>query len=238
MDAKTKAISSSLSALTREYETIANNLANVNTVGFKRRCNSFSKQLSALQGNGNDAGKVDTAFDFSQGSLTYTGSQLDLGLSGKGFFVVETPEGPLYTRNGKFQTNNKGYLVDMDGRTIVGKDGPLIFPQDMSVADAHVSEDGIIQVKNNTVGQLKLVDFGVDEASLTPVGKNCFVAPADVSPQAAKASVKQGYEEVSNVAAVEELVDLITVTRMYQANMKLLTNDSDNTRNLLSVAMG
>jgi flagellar basal-body rod protein FlgF len=238
MDARTNAIGASLNALTREYETIANNLANVNTVGFKRRCNSFSKSLDALQRNGADAGKVDTTFDFSQGGLTYIGSQFDLGMSGKGFFVVETPEGPLYTRNGIFGVNDKGYLVDMEGRTIAGKDGPLIFPQDMSTGDVHFSEDGLVRVKNNTVGQLKLVDFGADETALTPVGRNCFAAPQSITPEVAKATVKQGYQEKSNVAIVEEMVDLVTVTRLYQSNMKLLANDSDNAKALLGVAMG
>jgi flagellar basal-body rod protein FlgF len=239
MDAKTIAISSSLNALTKEYETIANNLANSNTVGFKRQCNSFTKSLNALQSDGSGVGKVDTAIDFSQGSLTYTGSRFDMSLSGKGFFVVETPEGPLYTRNGLFQLNGQGHLVDMEGRTIAGKDGPLIFPKDMSAADMHVSEDGVIRVKDNTIGQLKVADFGADEAKLAPVGKNCFAAPASLKPETAKAAtVKQGYQESSNVAAVEEMVDLITVTRLYQTNMKLLTNNSDNSKSLLGVAMG
>lgn len=238
MDAKTSAISSSLNALTKEYETITNNLANSNTVGFKRQCNSFTKSLNALQGNGTDGGTVDTAFDFSQGSLMYTGSRFDMSLSGKGFFAVETPEGPLYTRNGLFQLNSQGHLVDMEGRTIAGKDGPLIFPQDMSSADMHVSEDGVIRVKDNTVGQLKLTDFGADEAKLVPVGKNCFAAPQSLTGETAKATVKQGYQESSNVAAVEEMVDLITITRLYQTNMKLLSNNSDNSKSLLGVAMG
>jgi flagellar basal-body rod protein FlgF len=238
MDAKTSAISSSLNALTKEYETIANNLANSNTVGFKRQCNSFTKSLNALQGNGPDEGTVDTAFDFSQGSLMFTGSRFDMSLSGKGFFVVETPEGPLYTRNGLFQLNNQGHLVDMEGRTIAGKDGPLIFPKDMSAADMHVSEDGVMRVKDNTIGQLKLVDFGADEAKLAPVGKNCFASPPSITGETAKATVKQGYQEASNVAAVEEMVDLITITRLYQTNMKLLSNNSDNSKSLLSVAMG
>lgn len=238
MDAKTSAISSSLNALTKEYEVITNNLANSNTVGFKRQCNSFTKSLNALQGSGTDTGTVATATDFSQGSLTFTGSRFDMSLSGKGFFVVETPEGPLYTRNGLFQLNNQGHLVDMEGRTIAGKDGPLIFPQDMSADDMHVSEDGVMRVKDNTIGQLKLVDFGADEAKLAPVGKNCFAAPPSLTGETAKATVKQGYQESSNVAAVEEMVDLITVTRLYQTNLKLLSNNSDNSKSLLSVALG
>ena len=150
------------------------------------------KSLNALQGNGPDAGKVDTAIDFSQGSLTYTGSRFDMSLSGKGFFVVETPEGPLYTRNGLFQLNSQGHLVDMEGRTIAGKDGPLIFPQDMSAADMHVSEDGVIRVKDNTIGQLKLADFGADEAKLVPVGKNCFAAPPSLTGETAKGDREAG----------------------------------------------
>jgi flagellar basal-body rod protein FlgF len=238
MDVKTSAIASSLSALTREYEIVANNLANANTIGFKRQCNSFTKSLNSLQGDNPDSGQVDSKTDFSQGSLTYTGSRFDMSLSGKGFFVVETPEGPLYTRNGLFQLNNKGQLVDMDGRTIGGKDGALIFPQDMSASDMHVSEDGVIRVKDNTIGQLKLADFGADETKLVPVGKNCFAAPANIKAGASNASVKQGYQEASNVATVEEMVDLITISRLYQTNMKLLTSNSDNSKSLLSVAMG
>lgn len=238
MDAKTTAISSSLAALTNEYETITNNLANANTIGFKRHRNSFTKSLDAPQGNNLDAGKLDSAIDFSQGSLTYTGSRFDMSLSGKGFFVIETPEGPLYTRNGLFQLNSQGHLVDMEGRTVAGKDGPLIFPRDMSAADMHVSEDGVIKVKDNTIGQLKLADFGANEPKLVPVGKNCFAAPKNINSEIAKTAVKQGYQEASNVAAVEEMVDLISITRLYQANMKLLTNNSDNSKSLLGVAMG
>jgi flagellar basal-body rod protein FlgF len=238
MDAKTNAISSSLAALTKEYEIVANNLANASTVGFKRQCNSFSKSLNSLQGNIPDTGQPDCKTDFSQGSLTYTGSRFDMSLSGKGFFVVETPEGPLYTRNGLFQLNSQGQLVDMDERLIAGKDGPLIFPHDMSAADMHVSEDGVIRVKDNTIGQLKLADFGADETKLVPVGKNCFAAPANLTAGTSKASVKQGYQETSNVSTVEEMVDLITITRLYQTNMKLLTSSNDNAKSLLGVAMG
>jgi flagellar basal-body rod protein FlgF len=100
-------ITSSVDALTQELEIITHNLANVSTVGFKRRCNAFSKVLDAQQGDAEtySPGIIDlnSAFDFSQGNLIQTGRTLDLSIMGKGFFIVETPEGPLYTRNGAFQ---------------------------------------------------------------------------------------------------------------------------------------
>ena len=100
-------ISSTIDGLTQEFNIIAHNLANVSTAGFKRKCSTFSKSLidqgaGAIEETG---GEIDlyTTFDFSQGTFVRTGRSLDFALHGKGFFVIETPDGPLYTRNGNFQ---------------------------------------------------------------------------------------------------------------------------------------
>ena len=237
MPVATSAISSSLAALTREYETITSNLANVNTTGFKRRCNSFTKSLADKMGNGNIDAKTD--FDFSQGHLIRTGNQLDWALSSKGFFTIETPEGPLYSRNGVFRVNNKGQVVDLDGRLLAGKDGPLVLPDNLSITDISVAEDGFVKAGQNTMGQLKIADFGKDEAKLSPVGKNCWAAPKGIKPkEPLEIAVKQGYQESSNVEIVDEMVNLVSVSRMYQSNMKLISADTDNTKSLMGVAMG
>ncbi|OHB56507.1 MAG: hypothetical protein A2Y07_09300 [Planctomycetes bacterium GWF2_50_10] len=237
MPISSQQLSSSLSALTKEYETITSNLANINTAGFKRRCNSFTKSLAEKMGNSAIDSK--TQFDFSQGHLVHTGNHLDWAMSGKGFFTIETPDGPLYSRNGIFKVNNKGQIVDLEGRLLAGKDGALVLPESLSVTDITVSEDGFVKAGENTMGQLKIADFGKDEAKLVPVGKNCWAPPSFIKPkEVAEISIKQGYQESSNVEMVDEMVDLITVSRMYQSNMKMMTADTDNTKSILGVAMG
>src|SRR5512138_2875665 len=115
-------LSSNIQALTREYEAVAQNLANMSTAGYKRTLNSFSRELLTKLSESPDTLPEDGTIqaisgrDFSQGSLVRTSRSLDLAIQGKGFFVVETPEGPLYTRNGAFQIQQDGRMVDLNGR--------------------------------------------------------------------------------------------------------------------------
>jgi flagellar basal body rod protein FlgG len=228
-------ITSSLNSLTREFETITNNLANASTVGYKRKCNSFTKSLNDKLGTIDIKGGT----DYTQGSLVETGNKLDLALGGNGFFEISTPDGPLYTRNGNFHLNPKGQIVDLEGRLVAGKDGPLVVPAEVSTSEVKVSEDGQVTAGINTVGKLKIMDFGADEAQLSSIGKNCWAAPKSVKPkEAANVTVRQGYQEASNVVVVDELVDLITVNRLYQSNMKMINSESDNNKAILGVAMG
>jgi len=234
-------VSASVDALERQFDIIAHNMANVSTVGFKRRCNSFTQALAA-QGNG-AASPADTeqqgAFDFSQGTLVQTDRTLDVALYGKGFFVIESPEGPLYTRHGVFQTNQNGQIVDTAGRLVAGAAGPLLVPPNVDVSEIHVDNGGRVTAGKAALGQLQIVEFGDKESQLLPAGLNCFRAPKDVPPKdAASVTVRQGYEESSNVKLVEELVNMIMVSRLYEANMKLLTVNRDASSSAIGVAMG
>ena len=102
-----------------------------------------------------------------------------------------------------------------------------------------IGEDGNISVAGGSLGKLKVVDFKEDEGNLFAVGKNCFGAPKDVQPVAAeKASIRQGYQENSNVNRMEELVDLITVSRLYETNMRLMVRRRENAKAILGVANG
>ena len=127
-------ISSSIESLTQEFEIISHNLANVSTAGYKRRSNAFSQVLEAQNPTGQDSSTDTTQtteiFDFSQGNIVETSRRLDFALSGQGFFVIETPEGPLYTRNGVFSTDNNGQIVDLLGRTVAGENGPIVLLSD------------------------------------------------------------------------------------------------------------
>lgn len=232
----TAQISASLNALTKEFDAIAHNLANVSTAGYKRQCNSFTKTLAAQTGG--EAASNGT-IDFSQGHLIETRRTLDIALYGKGFFVVETPNGPLYTRHGVFRENQNGQLVDSAGRVVAGSNGPLAIPNATDVSQITVSQDGRISAGGAVVGQFRVVEFGDDEGRLTPAGLCCFQAPEDAEPRDAESVVvRQGCREASNVKMAEELVSMILVSRMYEASMKLVNVKKDTTSSVISVAMG
>ncbi len=236
-------ISSAINGLTREFDIIAHNLANVGTVGYKRRCNAFSELLMA-KGGGTKAVSSDKAdlystIDFTQGSLIETGRKLDFALCGKGFFVIETPKGPLYTRNGMFRLNKNGQIVDAIGRTVAGQSGPISIPAEAGLSQISVGQDGSITVAGVSAGKFKLVDFKENESELVAAGLSCLQAPEGMEPEPPEnLTVKQGAQEGSNVQLVEELVDMIMVNRLYAANMKFMSVGRDTSKSLMSVAMG
>jgi len=240
----TTQLSSNVDMLMREFYIITNNLANVSTVGFKRRCNAFSKVLDNQEtGTGEySPGGVDlkSLLDFSQGSVVETGRPLDFALYGKGFFEIETTEGPLYTRNGMFRTNQNGQIVDPQGRIVAGDAGPITIPAAVGLSELNVSSDGTVSAGAITIGKFKLVDFGENENKLVSVGESCFLMPDEnIKPVSTEnIVVKQGYQEASNVKMVDELVDMIMVTRIYEATMKFVTAQKDTSSSILGVAMG
>jgi len=236
-------VSSTLSGLKQEFNTIAHNLANAETVGYKRRCNTFSRILAA-QGTGSEADvgdgvDLDSVLDFTQGNIIGTDRPLDFALVGKGFFVVETPEGPLYTRNGMFRLDSNGQMVDTAWRIVGGESGPITIPPNVGLSQISVGSDGSIDAEGGVaIGKFKLVDFGENEKELQQAGINCFQAPADATPNAAtNLIVKQGFEEGSNVQMVEELVDMIMVSKLYEANMQFVSVRRDASKSIIDVAM-
>lgn len=237
-------LGSSVSALVNEYHTISHNMANINTVGYKRNVNAFSRELMELTGNGGDdslpVGELNAKgfLDFSQGSLLATGRTLDVAIKGKGFFVIETPDGPLYSRNGVLQVNTQGQLADIEGRLIAGEGGPIVLPPNTSSEQLAISEDGRVKAGEAVLGKLRVVEFGEDEGQLLSVGNNCYAAPEDLRPAASEATVQQGYRENSNVKLVEELINLMTVSRLYETNMNLLRKRQENSKVMIGVANG
>ena len=159
----TEQVSSTIDALTQEFNIITHNLANVSTVGYKRICNAFAKALEAQQAGEEiySPGEIDldSAIDFSQGGVVETGRPLDFALYGKGFFVIETPEGPFYTRNGAFRTSQTGQIVDSGGRLVAGEAGPITIPAGVGLSQLNVSSDGTISAGGAIIGKFRLVDF-------------------------------------------------------------------------------
>jgi flagellar basal body rod protein FlgG len=240
----TTQVAPTIEALTQEFNIITHNLANVSTVGYKRRSNAFSQYLKTRQG-GEDTyspGTIDlnSSFDFSQGSVVETGRPLDFALFGKGFFVIETPEGPLYTRNGVFLTNQNGQISDVQGRIVAGEGGPITIPLGAGLSQINVSDNGAISAAGTTIGKFRLVDFGENESTLVPTGANCFIMPDEsiIPDTAENIVVKQGYQESSNVKIIDELVDMIMVARLYEANMKFVSASNETSSSIIGVAMG
>lgn len=242
---------SSLSALTREYHTIAHNLANANTVGFKRRIGVFTLEEptgnapasgpaapTAGAANGRAVRIHGSAFvDFSQGHVIETRRPLDVSLHGKGFFVVETDKGERYTRNGVFRLNGQRQLVDAQGRTVAGEGGPITIPPNVSPMAVEIARDGRISAGEANIGKLRIVEFD-DLKTLTPVGDCAFRASKRANPApATNTTVQQGFQEASNVSPVHELVALIKVTRLYEANVKIIQAKDDRGKDLMRVAM-
>jgi len=231
----------SLQALTEQYRTIAHNLANVNTAGYKRYTTTFTQeltgQLRAVNSTGapaSDRVVSDTRVDFTQGALTATGRPLDLAIVGEGFFVLETPEGPLYTRDGSFRVNAQGQLVNADGNLVAGDSGPIVIPETNRV---HVAADGSVSVPGGLVGKIRIANFE-EYGQLIPCGSGSYRAPASLSPVAPEeVTIRQAYQESSNVSVVDELVSLIAVTRMYEANIRSVMAQDERMENILDVAM-
>jgi len=239
----TSQISLSINDLEEQFNIVTHNLANVSTVGYKRICSTFAKSLEtqpeSSEAEVSEGAELETMLDFSQGSIIQTARPLDFALYGKGFFVIETPEGPLYTRNGMFQTNPNGQIVDSEGRIIAGQSGPITVPIDVGLSQVNVSSDGTISAGGVDIGQFRLVDFGEDESKLVSAGASCFVMPDEnIQPLATEnIVVKQGYQEASNVQMVGELVNMIMVSRLYEANINIISAQEDASGSLMDLAM-
>lgn len=265
MDYGMENVASGLASLNEQYQAVANNLANANSAGYKRELALFHQALNAqlygqetssygqapyapvasespaMPGSGGQIGMPGVGstikIDFSQGGVTETGRKLDVALNGKGFLVVETAGGPLYTRNGQLQISPTGQLINNHLQNIAGEGGVLTMPNNVSSENIQISSDGTIRSGSQQLGRLRIVEFE-DVSKLVPVGNGLFAAPDDATTSAnSKTTVMQGFCEDSNVKIAEELVNLIMITRLYEANAKSINQMDERLKNLLSVSL-
>jgi len=236
-------ICSGIDSLMQQYMAVANNIANANTAGYKRSISSFSADLNRQIQNLKDVslttGQIDVKqnVDFSQGQVVPTGRPLDVALEGKGFLTLETPTGPLYTRNGSLEVNALGQLVDSAGRLVAGQNGPIVIPPEVSVSSIRIGTDGTLQAGDQEVGKLSVVEFSGGTGELEAVGFGSYRATANAKPEPARdIRVRQGCQENSNVRIMEEVVNLITLSRLYESHMNILKQQRDNNSAMLSVA--
>jgi flagellar basal-body rod protein FlgF len=225
--------------LERQLDVVANNVANVNTTGFKADRSVFQEYLMPTAHEDNFVGNDRrlsyvqdraTFHDFSQGAAEQTKNPLDLAIDGSGFLVVQTPGGERYTRDGGLQMNGEGQLVTAAGNPVLGTSGPIVFqPTDH---DINITPDGTITVVegNNRTdsvrGKLRVVSFPEAQKMLKE-GLNLY-ASGEGSPQPdTKSALRQGFIEKSNVNAVAEMSRMIEVTRAYTQISTLLQQQSD-----------
>jgi flagellar basal-body rod protein FlgF len=236
-------------ALTHEIDVIANNIANINTTGYKADNAMFEEYLMPRASDQNFIGQdrriryVEdraTWIDMSQGAIEQTGNPLDVAINGSGYIAVQTPNGQQrYTRNGAFSINAAGQLVTGDGNLVVGDAGPITFQS--TDHDVVISRTGIITVRegNSTAdsprGTLQLASFAQPQL-LQKDGGSTFEAPAGVTPDPAPANsyVVQGALEKSNVNGVVAMARMIEITRSYTDIANVLQQQSDQRRSALA----
>jgi flagellar basal-body rod protein FlgG len=229
-------------AYQRRLEVVSNNLANVNTVGFKQDKSRFQKYfLTELSQNNlkTHAGgkpsqapafwfRMNTYTDLSPGPLKETGNRFDLSINGNGFFCVQTPRGIQYTRRGDFGISAEGTLVTQEGWPVLGDGGEITIESEADFSDPQrhefiVDDQGDVAVDGNSVGKLRIVDFGSADA-IIKVGDTYFRprAATMTGNEATDYRISQGTLEHSNVNAVQTMTELIEVHRGFEAYQKII----------------
>jgi flagellar basal-body rod protein FlgF/flagellar basal-body rod protein FlgG len=234
-------------ALSHELDIVANNIANVDTTGYKADNTSFNEYLMSrardeeFPGNDRRVSYVQdraTWVDFSPGAIQHTGDPLNVAIDGAGYLAVQTPAGQRYTRNGALGINGAGQLVTSEGYQVLGDSGPITFqPTDHSV---NISGNGIITVQEGAGtaeaprGRIQIVTFAQPQL-LQKDGSSTFTAPNGVNADPASPNVRlvQGAIEKSNVRPVVEMARMIQITQNYNDIAAVLQQQSDQRRNAL-----
>ena len=224
----------------KRLDIISNNIANSATTGYKEESvtsQAFDQMLAIKIRDGSDAyinrpigdmslgvklGEVYS--NFEQGPLRNTGGTYDLAIGGKGFFAVRVEDKSgnssiKYTRDGNFTIDAEGFVLDSKGNHLQGRDGDLQVPVD--AADISISQSGAVAADGVTVGHIDLVDFK-DYDYLEKFGDTQYTATPGSETAETSATIEQGYLEHSNVNVVSEMVNMITITRAYEANQRVM----------------
>lgn len=234
---------------TKRTDTIANNLANANTSGYKRD-NAINEEFEPMLikrigdyaagfdvtrfknfhvsaeepptvgtlGLGSKIAEIAT--DHAQGVFETTGNPLDLAISGNGYFVIQTPQGERYTRDGNFYLGANGQIRTVQGFNVLGEGGPITIPEGTRAIT--VGATGQVLADGQEVGQLRFVEFN-DRRAVLKQGGNLFYAQQGAQPQQATGEINQGLLERSNTNVVSEMVNLIANHRVYEAGSKAVT---------------
>ena len=215
-----------MTLMTQKQDQITNNLANMNTTGYKGSglfVKSFEKYLANSQREpfANREIKADEVFvDYSEGPTIKTGNDLDCAVKGSGFFTVMTASGPRYSRNGNFQVAKDGFLVNGDGNKILGNDGFIKFD---GKGEIRFNRDGEVLQGNESKGTLKIVDFPKPYKMLREGSSYFNPHPDSGKPVASSGyTIEQGFVEGSNVSPIRSMIEMIATYRTYESDQKAL----------------
>ena len=211
-------------------EVLANNIANINTSGFKGEKTIFRVEDQSVTAPENGAADeiqalspysppFETRVDFSQGALQKTGNPLDVAINGNGFFSVQTPDGIQYTRQGSFSLNEQGMLIAPDGYEVQGEGGGIT----IEAGKVEIDMDGGILVDGEEVGRLKITDFENPD-TLQKAGNSRFIATEkSVAVDAPDGTtISQGHIESANVSPILAMTEMIETTRAFEAYQKVI----------------
>lgn len=226
MDPLLISAASGMKARMESLDMLANNIANSGTAGFKSDREFYSlyeQELPVIQTQWTD---------FSQGSLVQTGNPLNLALSGKGMFALNTPNGIAYTRDGEFRISKTNQLETTDGytlRNVLDNGNPITIDPTQPV---DILKDGSVQQSGQTVGQIEVSNPDSNPLSLSKLGSSYFImSPQSAAPAAAEGTdVLQGQLEQSNVPVSDSAVKLVGIMRQFEMLQKAISVDSDMSR--------
>ena len=218
------------SGLAKELQSVANNIANLSTTGYRREGVIFAEAVEALPVEGGSVAMTEARARYTdtlQGSLVETGGKLDLAVEGKGYFMVMTPQGERLTRAGAFTRNQDGVVVNMDGHPLLDEGGgEITIPFESRTIG--VSADGTLSVDGAPAARIGLVDVA-DQTRLFREAGVLFRADAGTEP-VEDGRIVQGFLEQSNVNPVAEMARMVEVQRAYEYGQKLMDQEDDRIR--------
>jgi len=216
----------------RSMDVIANNIANVGTPAYQREEPTFQEYMLNVPPAEGQSGTQTLSFvqdggvvrDLSEGDLNTTNAPFDLAIHGKGYFVVQTPAGERYTRNGHFSLDASGQIVTSNGDVVQGDGGAItITPDD---GEIHIAQDGTVSGKTGQIGRIRVVDFA-NQRGLVKEGASLYAANGQSPTDAENFTLQSGMLETSNVKPVIEISHMIEVMRAYEATATLTQSQED-----------
>ena len=221
-------------ALKQQMELVANNIANMSTPGYKQQNVMFEEFLVEGDKKNIDQGKMSQVMDRAtwrdtmQGPLSMTNNPLDLGLNGSGYFEMDTPGGPRYTRAGNFALNDLGEIVNAKGHKLMSEDNrPIVIPE--GAGQITVDVNGVVSTEQGEVARIKLTAFE-NEQAMIETGDGLYKSGNNKEIETEGLSVTQGSLEGSNVNSVLEMTKMIEITRTYQSVQRMIQGDHDRIR--------
>jgi len=229
-------------ALWKQMEVVANNMANLNTAGFKAEdvmvaetdvktksdTTPFGRQIAYVHDLG-------TVRDPKEGPMHTTGEPLDVSIHGSGYFTLDSPSGPRYTRAGHFRLDENGMIVSGEGYPILQSNNQpiVIAPNEAQIS---IASDGTVSTENGQIGQMKIVSFA-NEQDLKKTGDGTYITTATAN-TVARPYLSQGMLEDSNVESISQMTHMLTILRNYQSVQNILDNEQDRIVKAMPILSG